>query len=82
LPDLEIVIAEMLNPDSEFMPADFDETTVPDPVLGQFLHFLARDIEENPQHLQRISSDLVCRVQSLVSEIEMDLEAPLLDEGE
>ncbi|MEM9276393.1 MAG: type II toxin-antitoxin system PrlF family antitoxin, partial [Cyanobacteria bacterium P01_F01_bin.143] len=29
-----------------------------DPVLEKFLNFLARDMEENPQHLQAISSDL------------------------
>lgn len=53
-----------------------------DPILGQFLNFLARDIEKNPQHLQAISVDLLNRVQSLVSEVEIDLNAPLSDEDE
>jgi antitoxin PrlF len=73
---------EKLNPDLGFTPADCDQTTVLDPALGKFLRFLAGDIEEHPQRLQRISSDLIRRVQSLVSEIEMDLDAPLLDEDE
>jgi antitoxin PrlF len=67
---------EKLNPDSEFAPADCDQTTVLDPALGQFLHFLERDIEKNPQNLKAIRPDLVSRVQSLVSEIEIDLDTP------
>ncbi|MEL6438726.1 MAG: type II toxin-antitoxin system PrlF family antitoxin [Cyanobacteria bacterium J06621_8] len=53
-----------------------------DSILGKFLNFLAEDMEKNPQHLQAISSDLVNRVQSLVSEVEIDLDAPLSDEDE
>lgn len=53
-----------------------------DPVIGQFLDFLAQDMEKNPQHIQAISSDLVSRVQSLVSEVDIDLDAPLPLEDE
>ena len=53
-----------------------------DPVLEKFLNFLARDMENNPQHLKAISSDLVSLVQSLVSEIDVDFDAPLSDEDE
>ena len=53
-----------------------------DPILGQFLNFLARDIEKNPQHIQAISSDLVSHVQSLVFDVDLDLDAPLPDEDE
>ncbi|MBD2655433.1 type II toxin-antitoxin system PrlF family antitoxin [Synechocystis sp. FACHB-383] len=53
-----------------------------DPVLGKFLDFLAQDIEKNPQQIQAISSELVGRVQSLVSGVDVDLDAPLLDEDE
>jgi antitoxin PrlF len=58
------------------------DKTESDPILGQFLNFIARDIEKNPQHLQAISSDLVSRVQSLVAEVDFDLDAPLSDEDE
>jgi antitoxin PrlF len=51
-----------------------------DPLLGQFLNFLARDIQNNPQHLQQVSSDLVYRIQSLVANVDLDLDAPLTDE--
>ncbi|AIE76256.1 type II toxin-antitoxin system PrlF family antitoxin [Synechocystis sp. PCC 6714] len=53
-----------------------------DPVLGKFLDFLAQDMDKNPQHIQAISSELVGRVQSLVSGVDVDLDAPLLDEDE
>ena len=55
------------------------DQTQSDPILGQFLNFLARDMEKNPQHLQAISSDLVSHVQSLVCEVDVDLNAPLSD---
>lgn len=48
-----------------------------DPVLGQFLGFLARDIAEHPERLQAIDASFVQRLQSLVGDIEVDLDAPL-----
>lgn len=53
-----------------------------DPILSEFLSFLENDIEKNPQQIQVISLDLVSRVQNLVSEVELDLESPLLEEDE
>lgn len=53
-----------------------------DPIIGQFLNFLAQDIEKNPQHLQALNSDLVNRVQALVADVELKLDAPLADEDE
>jgi antitoxin PrlF len=58
------------------------EQTESDPVIGDFLNFLARDMKKNPQSLQTVSSDLVSHVQSLVSDVDLDLDAPLLDEDE
>ncbi len=53
-----------------------------DPIIAKFLNFLAQDIAENPQNIQAISSDLLSRVHSLVSEVVIDLDAPLADEDE
>lgn len=53
-----------------------------DPVIGKFLNFLAKDIENNPQHLQSVDENLVSRIQSLVSDVELDLDAPLSDEDD
>ena len=58
------------------------DQTQSDPILGKFLSFLARDMEKNPQHIQAISSDLVSHVQSLVFDVDLDLDAPLPDEDE
>ena len=53
-----------------------------DPVLDQFLSFLARDITEHPQHVTAISGELVARVRGLVSGVDVDLNAPLSDEDD
>jgi antitoxin PrlF len=53
-----------------------------DPSLKPFLDFLAQDIENNPQQLQLISPDLIDRVQSLVSEVDFDINELLVDEDE
>ncbi len=59
--------------------ADQDEN---DPVLSQFLTFLANDISQNPKNVSSISSDLVGRIRSLVFGVESDLNSPLPDEDD
>ena len=61
---------------------DRSEEPTEDPILGKFLSFLAQDMEKNPQHLQPISTETLKRVQSLVGDIDIDLDAPLADEDE
>lgn len=53
-----------------------------DPVLGQFLTFLASDIANYPAHLQAIDAELVQHIQSLVGHIEVDLDATLSSDFE
>jgi antitoxin PrlF len=53
-----------------------------DPVLGQFLGFLARDIAEHPERLQAIDTGFVQRLQSLTGGIEVDLDAALSADDE
>jgi len=53
-----------------------------DPVLGDFLVFLAGDIKNNPSYVRSISRDLMSRARSLVSGVEIDLDAPLNDKDE
>lgn len=48
-----------------------------DPVLGQFLGFLVRDIANHPERLQGVDAGFVQRLESLTGEIEFDLNAPL-----
>lgn len=59
--------------------ADKDES---DPVLGSFLTFLANDIQNNPQRLQAATPELASRIQNLVSDMDVDLDAALDDEDE
>ncbi len=51
-----------------------------DPVLTQFLTFLAEDISQHPESVVTLSPDLIERIQPLVSEVDIDLNSPLPDE--
>jgi len=53
-----------------------------DPVLGQYLGFLARDIASHPERLQAVDAGLVQRLQSLVGDVEIDLDAALSADDE
>lgn len=53
-----------------------------DPVLGQFLDFLARDIAAHPERLHAVDTGLVQHLRSLVSGVDVDLNAALLAEDE
>lgn len=53
-----------------------------DPVLEQFLDFLARDIATHPEHLRSVDPDLLQRAQSLVAGVEIDINAPLSTKDE
>src|SRR5690606_28934938 len=55
---------------------------VDDPVLGQFLGFLADDIAAHPERLQALDVGLVQRIQSLVGGIDIDLDAVLPEDDE
>ena len=51
-----------------------------DPALSPFLALLERDIARHPERLQPIRADLVQRLQDLVADIEVDLDAALPDD--
>jgi antitoxin PrlF len=53
-----------------------------DPVLGQFLSFLARDIASHPERLQAIDAGFAQRLQLLTAGIEVDLDAALSADDE
>ena len=48
-----------------------------DPVLHQFLGFLAHDMANHPEHLQALDASLAERLQTLVKSVDIDLDAPL-----
>ncbi len=71
-----------IRPGGEVVLTRVEVTAVDDPVLGQFLSFLARDIASHPERLQAIDSTFVQRIQSLTGGIEIDLDAPLSADDE
>ncbi len=58
------------------------ESKESDPVLGEFLSFIARDMQAHPERLEPLSASMRESVDALVQGVEIDLDAPLLDEGE
>lgn len=53
-----------------------------DPVIGEFLSFLATDMQSNPEKLQPLTASMRDSVESLISDIDIDLDAPLSAEDE
>ncbi len=70
-----------LQPDGKVVLTRADESEN-DPILQQFLDFLANDIAIHPQHVQTLGTALAERIQTLVGHVEIDLNAPLCDEDE
>jgi antitoxin PrlF len=58
-----------IRPSGEVVLTRASDAEADDPVLGQFLGFLAHDIATHPERLQSVSSSFVQRVQSLVGEV-------------
>jgi antitoxin PrlF len=53
-----------------------------DPVLGEFLAFLANDIVKNPAQIKPLTIDMKTRGDVLIEGVEFDIDSPLLDEDE
>jgi len=75
-------IKYVIRPSGEVVLTRASDSENDDPVLGQFLGFLAHDIATHPGQLQFVSSDFVQRVQSLVGEVDVDLDAPPSEDDE
>ena len=72
----------MIRPGGEVVLSRAAITEKDDPLLGQFLHFLSRDIAKHPERIQAIDASLVQRIHSLVDGIEIDLNAALSADDE
>ena len=66
-----------IRPNGEVVLTRAKASEADDPVLSQFLGFLADDIANHPERLQAVDAGLVRRLQSLVGGIEVDLDAAL-----
>lgn len=53
-----------------------------DPVLEHFLGFLAQGIARHPGHIQAVDTAFYQRLQSLVGDIEVDLDSALSADDE
>lgn len=66
-----------IRPGGEVVLTRADSAEGEDPVLGEFLAFLAQDIASHPERLQALDAGLVQRMKSLVGDVEVDLDAAL-----
>jgi antitoxin PrlF len=71
-----------IRPDGDVVLTRATQTTTEDPVMGQFLNFLAHDMATHPERLAALDAGLVQRVQSLVGGVSVDLDAALSAEDE
>jgi antitoxin PrlF len=53
-----------------------------DPVLGEFLAFLSRDVEAHPDRLKAFDGNLRERIQALVGHVDVDLDKRLSPDDE
>jgi antitoxin PrlF len=51
-----------------------------DPVIESFLHFLAEDMQQNPQRLSSINPFLLHRIESLVTDVKFNLDEEVSDD--
>lgn len=58
------------------------EQPADDPVLEQFLQFLADDLAEKPQQIQAMSAQRLHHAQQLTQAVAFDLDAPLSADDE
>lgn len=71
-----------IRPNGEVVLTRADPSEGDDPVLAQFLGFLVRDIAAHPERLQAVDASLVQRLQLLVGDVEVDLDATLSADDE
>lgn len=71
-----------IRPGGEVVLTRADAAGNDDPVLGQFLGFLADDIARHPERLRSVDAGLVHHLQSLVEGVEIDLDAALSADDE
>jgi antitoxin PrlF len=71
-----------IRPGGEVVLSRAETTEEDDPVLGQFLGFLSRDMANHPERLHAVYASLVQRTHSLVGGIEVDLSTALSADDE
>lgn len=75
-------IQYVIRPSGEVVLTRVSDAEADDPLLGQFLGFLAHDISAHPERLQALDERFVQRVQSLTGGVEVNLDAQLSEADE
>lgn len=57
-----------------------DEEEEQDPVVASFLHFLEKDMQNNPQRLRSLSPEKLARARELTAGMDLDIDAEITDE--
>ncbi len=71
-----------LRADGEVVITRASEVANDDPVLGEFLNFLANDVAKHPEQLHAVDTALRARIASLVGQNKVDLNAALSADDE
>lgn len=71
-----------VRPNGEVVMTRADASAGDDPVLGQFLGFLARDLASHPERLMAVDAALVQRLRSLVGDVKVELDTALTADDE
>jgi len=71
-----------VQPDGAVLLSRIDPKESTDPILGQFLNFLAKDISAHPQKLHSPDTAWLKHVKSLVKSVKIDIHEPLPPDNE
>ena len=71
-----------IRPDGDVVLTRVALTGGEDPVLGRFLAFLSNDMSANPQRLKAVDAGLAQRIQALVGDVKVNLDAQLSADDE
>lgn len=71
-----------IRPGGEVVLSRVETAEEDDPVLGQFLDFLSRDMANHPERLQSIDAGFVQRLRVLTCGVEVDLDVALSADDE
>jgi antitoxin PrlF len=69
-------------PSGEVVLSRVESAQSDDPALEGFLAFLESDIKQHPERLQAMDGELVQRLRSLTTGVELDLDEPLSTDDE
>jgi len=58
------------------------EQTDGDPALNAFLEFLGNDLQAHPENIQALSAEMKQKVDELIQDVDIDLDAPLNDDDD